>query len=133
MWTEMNVNREEVPPPHKHSKQVASSQLAISLWSPGQSPNERPAVTSGGYVRLCQNSNYLSTCDTIDKTKVALLYLLRESFLAKAVTYADLLQALCQFGPSLEQSCEALKSWRQFRGTGSSGPKTIVHISVWYI
>lgn len=66
-----------------------------------------------------------------NKSRIALSA--AESFLAKAVTYADLLQALCQFGPSLEQSCEALKSWRQFRGTGSSWPKTIVHISVWYI
>lgn len=85
----MNVNREEVPLPHKHSKhskQVASSQLAIFLWSPGQSPNERPAVTSGDTF-VCQNSNYLSTCDTIElqyrllyKTKVALLYLLPKVF-----------------------------------------------------
>lgn len=96
------------------------------LMNDQQSP---PGIRSS-CAAACQNSNYLSTCDTIDKTKVALLYLLRESFLAKAVTYADLLQALCQFGPSLEQSCEALKSWRQFRGTGSSWPKTIVHISV---
>lgn len=136
MWTEMNVNREEVPWPHKHSKQVASSQLAISLWSLGQSPNERPAVTSGNTFILCCCLPEFELLKHLryhrqNKSRIALSA--AESFLAKAVTYADLLQALCQFGPSLEQSCEALKSWRQFRGTGSSWPKTIVHIAVWYI